>query len=158
MTARRTKQGGRGAGLRRRGAAAELRARPAAAMEDSGGGDRRAGGAGVGAMGIGHEEESERRERWGSGARPLRAWVVAAEGNEEEGEIEGSVSARLGREWALGRPGCGWCRWAGAENGLGRPSWALCFLSLLPIFFHLKQNRKRERKEREGRGGLWAWG
>ena len=30
-------------------------------------------------------EGSERRERWGSGARPLRAWVVAAEGNEEEG-------------------------------------------------------------------------
>ena len=54
-------------------------------MEDSGEGNRRAGGAGVGAMGIGHEEESERRERWGSGARPLRAWVVAAEGNEEEG-------------------------------------------------------------------------
>ena len=53
---------------------------------------------------------------------------------ENEGENKGSVSARLGREWALGRPGCGWCRWAGAENGLGRPSWALCFLSLFPIF------------------------
>ena len=69
-------------------------------------------------------EGSERREIWGSGARPLRAWVVAAEGNEEEGSRDRERAGnRLGLGWVL--VGCGY----------RRPKWPAGGLSLLsPLF------------------------